>query len=114
MGGKYLGLTDTSLIYLHDLMSVFIVSVLFLLFSKIERYHVRNKLVSLVGRSTLEIYVLQYYLLYATWLVIPSKVEMEPWVDFVASPVYAIVICALCVGISKGLHRLKLGWVFGR
>lgn len=95
-------------------MSVFIVTVLFLLFSKMERYHVSNRYVSLVGRSTLEIYVIHYYLLHFTWLLLPEKREMSPVVDFVVSPLYAILICVLCVMISKGLHRIKLGWVFGR
>lgn len=43
-GGNFLGIADAPLAYLHDLMSVFIVTILFLLFAKMETYHIKNKL----------------------------------------------------------------------
>ena len=113
MGG---GLCSSETIrgYLNDFCAVFIVTVLFMLFSKMEKSNINNQVVSLIGKSTLQIYVLHYFILYLTKVWAGQNIELSMPLNIVLCPIYSVVICLVCVLISILLHKVHFGWVFGR
>lgn len=123
-GGKLMHLTGTLEIYSNDLMSFFIVPLLFLIFHEAE-YRTKAKhnklkavtkyLVNELGVNTLQIYVLQYF---ALSFFIKYLYETMNWnltsYEWIASPIISIILCYLCVLVSQAMHKMKLGFVFGR
>lgn len=119
-----LHLTSTLLIYSNDLMSLYIVPLLFILFHEVERRlkGKTNKIKSIVkflghqiGINTLQIYVLQYFVIHVFTLFFGEfcksyLVECE----LIFSPILGIILCLICVLVSELMHKLKLGFVFGR
>ena len=68
-----------------------------------------------IGRNTLQIYVLQYFAIKLFQLTLadyinPDYVMLEWWV----SPILSIFISYLCVIVSDAMHKLRLGFLFGR
>ena len=70
-----------------------------------------------IGRCTLQIYVLHYFLV----LFLPLKhigeylKEYNLWMlDFIICPIIAFLVCWLCVMLSNRLQKIKLDWVFGK
>lgn len=118
-----LGLAGTLAIYTNDLMSLFIVPLLFLLFHEVEfrlkGKHSRLKTATRsmghrIGVSTLQIYVLQYFAIdIVTQVLHRVDVDVSAY-ELVLSPVLAILLCEVCVFISNLLHKMRLGFVFGR
>lgn len=117
-------LTDTLLIYTNDLMSFFIVPMLFVLFHEAEvRFKgttnsVKKTAKSLghyIGINTLQIYVLQYFAINMTEKLVCDvlKVDLSSY-ELLLSPVLAVIICLLCVLVTEVLYKVKLGFVFGR
>lgn len=117
-------LTGTLEIYSNDLMSFFIVPLLFLIFHEAE-YRTKAKhnklkavtkyLVNELGVNTLQIYVLQYF---ALSFFIKYLYETMNWnlisYEWIASPIISIILSYLCVLVSQAMHKMKLGFVFGR
>ena len=119
-----LHLTSTLGLYCNDVMALFIVPFLFLLFHEME-IRMRGKdsrakkgikyLSNKIGQNTLQIYVLQYFAIKAFQLIFaddinPKYVMYEWWL----SPILAILISYLCVVVSDAMHKLRLGFLFGR
>lgn len=105
---------------LRNLIAIPIVILLFVVFSKSQGRSVPAKVrgvVSLIGSNTLQIYVLHYFFLRIMWLpaindflsCFSGRLE-----EIVISPVLALVISFLCIGVSKMMYKLKMGFVFGR
>lgn len=113
-GGQQYALTGTLKEYLNDFCSVFIVAVLFMLFACMEDLHIRNRLVSLIGRSTLQIYVLHYFMLMLSLKVVGGGYVLPFGADILAAPLYALLVAMLCILVSKALHGLGIGFLFGR
>lgn len=117
-------LTDTLLIYTNDLMSFFIVPMLFVLFHEAEG-RLKGKSNSIkratkllghkIGINTLQIYVLQYFAINLTEKLVCDvlKVDLSSY-ELLLSPVLAVIICLLCVLVTEVLYKVKLGFVFGR
>ena len=124
-GGQiYFRLTETLLIYTNDLMSFFIVPMLFVVFHEAEvRFKgttnpVKKTAKSLghyIGINTLQIYVLQYFAINLTEKLVCDvlKVDLSSY-ELLLSPVLAVIICLLCVLVTDVLYKVKLGFVFGR
>ena len=124
-GGQiYFRLTETLLIYTNDLMSFFIVPMLFVVFHEAEvRFKgttnpVKKTAKSLghyIGINTLQIYVLQYFAINLTEKLVCDvlKVDLSSY-ELLLSPVLAVIICLLCVLVTEVLYKVKLGFVFGR
>lgn len=123
-GGQFvLGLTGTLALYTNDLMSFFIVPLLFLAFRDAEfrlkgkRGVVKGLVKSAghrVGVNTLQIYVLQYFAIdVITIILAKAGVDISAY-ELVLSPVLALLLCEACVLVSDVLHRLRLGFLFGR
>ena len=113
-GGKLIGINGTLEQYVNDVASVFIVSLCFMLFSKLESKHVSNNVVSAIGRNTLQIYVLHYYVLYLWKVLVGHVIESSLFVDIFVSPLIAFAVCMLCIFASTVMHKIHLGWMFGR
>lgn len=124
-GGKYyFNLTNTLAGYCNDLMSFFIVPLLFLLFHEAENRMKGSKgclksamkyLGHQLGVNTLQIYVLQYFAI--NWFVMLVRDHME--INFadeelIVSPIISVLLSMFCVGISTLLHKARLGFLFGR
>lgn len=117
-------LTETLLIYTNDLMSFFIVPMLFVLFHEAEE-RLKGKSNSIkratkylghkIGINTLQIYVLQYFAINLTEKLVCDvlKVDLSSY-ELLLSPVLAVIICLLCVLVTEVLYKVKLGFVFGR
>ena len=124
-GGQiYFRLTETLLIYTNDLMSFFIVPMLFVVFHEAEvRFKgttnpVKKTAKSLghyIGINTLQIYVLQYFAINLTETLVCDvlKVDLSSY-ELLLIPVLAVIICLLCVLVTEVLYKAKLGFVFGR
>jgi|LAHS01.1.fsa_nt_gb fucose 4-O-acetylase-like acetyltransferase len=70
---------------------------------------------TVIGQNTLQIYVLHYFLItYLDLHSLGAVIRVYPLLEFLISPVLAIIIAFACVGISWFLHRLHLGFLFGR
>ena len=70
-----------------------------------------------IGTSTLQIYVLHYFILHYLDLHFFGQYMIDNnmiWLEFIVSPVLAILISYICIYVSKLLHKMKLGIVFGR
>ena len=70
-----------------------------------------------IGRCTLQIYVLHYFLI----RFLPLKhigeylKEYNLWIlDFIICPIIAFLVCWFCVMLSNRLQKIKLDWVFGK
>lgn len=75
------------------------------------------KMGGVIGRCTLQIYVLHYFLI----RFLPLKhigeylKEYNLWIfDFIICPIIAFLVCWLCVMLSNGLQKIKVDWVFGK
>lgn len=123
-GQLHFQLTDTLLIYTNDLMSFFIVPMLFVLFHEAEERlkgmsnpikSVAKYLGHKIGINTLQIYVLQYFAINLTEKLVCDvlKVDLSSY-ELLLSPVLAVIICLLCVLVTEVLYKVKLGFVFGR
>lgn len=124
-GGKYyLHLTSTLAIYCNDLMSFFIVPLLFLLFHEAENRMKERKgwlksalkyLGQRLGVNTLQIYVLQYFVIdwfsKFVWNSMGINVADK---ELVLSPIIGLLLSMVCVGLSDLLHKVRLGFLFGR
>lgn len=123
-GQLHFRLTETLLIYTNDLMSFFIVPMLFVLFHEAEE-RLKGKSNSIkratkylghkIGINTLQIYVLQYFAINLTEKLICDvlKVDLSSY-ELLLSPALAVIICLLCVLVTEVLYKVKLGFVFGR
>ena len=70
-----------------------------------------------IGTNTLQIYVLHYFILHYLDLHFFGQYMIDNnmiWLEFIVSPVLAILISYICIYVSKLLHKMKLGIVFGR
>lgn len=124
-GGKlYFHLTSTLAGYCNDLMSFFIVPLLFLIFHELEsrlkgkkcRFKPMVKyLGQQLGVNTLQIYVLQYFIIrwFMMFIVDYLQVSIVEY-ELILSPIVGVLLSVICVWISQLLHKVKLGFVFGR
>lgn len=105
-------------------MSLYIVPLLFILFHEVERRlkGKTNKIKSIVkflghqiGINTLQIYVLQYFVIHVFTLFFGEfcKSYLAEY-ELIFSPILGIILCLICVLVSELMHKLKLGFVFGR
>ena len=119
-----MGLTGTLAIYTNELMSFFIVPLLFLMFLELElRFKgtqnvvVKDMAKSMghrIGVNTLQIYVLQYFAVdIVTKILVGARIDISAY-ELVLSPVLAILLCEICVLVSDVLHKMRLGFLFGR
>lgn len=117
-------LSETLLIYTNDLMSFFIVPMLFILFREAEmRCKGKNNAMKrtakqwghAIGVNTLQIYVLQYFAIDIVERMAHDvlRVDVSSY-ELVLSPVLAIGLCGVCVFVSEALHKTRLGFIFGR
>ena len=70
-----------------------------------------------IGTNTLQIYVLHYFIHHYLDLHFFGQYMIDNnmiWLEFIVSPVLAILISYICIYVSKLLHKMKLGIVFGR
>lgn len=72
---------------------------------------------TLIGTSTLQIYVIHYFLImpfnlkmFGNYMIENNLVALE----YLISPLLSVMIAILCVYISKVLYAMRLGFVFGR
>lgn len=72
---------------------------------------------TLIGTSTLQIYVIHYFLImpfnlkmFGNYMIENNLVALE----YLISPLLSVMIAILCVYISKALYAMRLGFVFGR
>lgn len=125
MGGQDIThLTDTLAIYCNDVMSVFIVPFLFLVFHEAEN-RMKGKsnggkcmmkyLGHELGINTLQIYVLQYFVISVFGFCIGKKLpDSIIGYEWLLSPLLALAISYVCVLIKVLLEKMKLSFVFGR
>lgn len=105
---------------LRNLIAFPIVILLFVVFSKSEGNGVPAKMkrmVSLIGSNTLQVYVIHYFFLRIMWIPAVNDFLVGcngRLAEIVVSPALAIVISLLCIGVSKIMYKLKIGFVFGR
>ena len=85
-----------------------------MLFASMEDLHFRNRLVSLIGKGTLQIYVLHYFILMLSLKVVGVGIVLPFWADILVAPLYALLVAMLCILVSKALHGLGIGFLFGR
>lgn len=72
---------------------------------------------TLIGTSTLQIYVIHYFLIMPFNLKMLGNYMVENnlvALEYLISPLLSVIIAILCVYISKALYALRLGFVFGR
>ena len=72
---------------------------------------------SSIGTNTLQVYVLHYYLLLILNLKILGNFMIQNHLailEYIISPILAIVIAQICIWISDLLHSIHLGILFGR
>lgn len=72
---------------------------------------------SQIGRYTLEIYVLHYYIIYYIKLQKECNFLRENdlmWTEWIFSPIVAMVVIYLCISIAKLIEKLKVSFVFGK
>ena len=76
-----------------------------------------KKMVSLIGRNTLQIYTLHYFLLnllanyeLGDFLIVNNM----RWIELFLSPIVAFLLAILCIVLSRCLYKLHLGIIFGR
>lgn len=124
-GGKlYFHLTSTLAGYCNDLMSFFIVPLLFLIFHEAENRMKNRKgwlmstmkyLGHQLGVNTLQIYVLQYFAIrcFLMFIVDYLQVSIEEY-ELILNPMVGVLLSVICVWISQLLHKVKFGFVFGR
>lgn len=123
-GQLHFQLTDTLLIYTNDFMSFFIVPLLFVVFHEAEE-RLKGKSNSIkratkylghkIGINTLQIYVLQYFVIDVTERLVRDVLNLDiSSCELILSPLLAVTLCWLCVLLSNALHKVKLGFVFGR
>lgn len=120
----YFHLTSTLAGYSNDLMSFFIVPLLFLIFHETENGMKARKgwlkstmkyLCHQLGVNTLQIYVLQYFAI--NWCVILVRDSMGINLaeeELFLSPIIGVLLSMVCVGMSYLLHKARLGFLFGR
>lgn len=73
---------------------------------------------SQIGRYTLEIYVLHYFVMYflsdLQYVGVFMKDNDCLWLEIVISPMIALLICYVCIGMAKLSERLRLTFLFGK
>lgn len=120
----YFHLTSTLAGYCNDLMSFFIVPLLFLIFheleSRLKGYDSCLKsmikyLALQLGVNTLQIYVLQYFVIrwFLMYVVDYLQVGIAEY-ELILNPIVGVLLSVICVWISQLLHKAKLGIVFDR
>lgn len=68
-----------------------------------------------IGQHTLHIYVIHYFLItYLNLHALGDVMRLYPSLEFVISPVAALVLAYVCIGMAWVLNRCRLGFVFGR
>ena len=68
-----------------------------------------------LGVNTLQIYVLQYFAIrcFLMFIVDYLQVSIEEY-ELILNPMVGVLLSVICVWISQLLHKVKLGFVFGR
>lgn len=72
---------------------------------------------TVIGTSTLQIYVLHYFILHVLDLSSFGQYMIDnnmAWLELIVSPVLAILISYVCVYAAKVIYKMHLGIVFGR
>lgn len=77
-----------------------------------------KKVGSHIGKYTLEIYVLHYFVMYSLSGLHSVGLYMKNndclWLEIIISPFIALFVCYSCIGIAKIFEKAKLGFLFGK
>ena len=70
-----------------------------------------------IGTNTLQIYVIHYFILMTVPLKPLGTYLLEHnivFLEYIISPIFAVIISYICIFIAKLIYKVKLGFVFGR
>lgn len=97
--------------------------IIFLMMLGVNIWHSRDaqneleNIISIIGRNTLQIYVLHFFTFKLLNLPILKEylANHNTGIDnFILTPIIAIIIAFICIIIRKILYKIHLGFIFGR